>query len=218
MIGSLSSSSGRNRSCKRLPFTIPTATGSWTICGFTGTIARAQVRTDYELFSLKCLKGCPNYDQKHSCPPRSPSFDTFPPHKPWLHVICLRMGLDQFPFFNNPYHRVRMANAMLKPRLTRILMQWKSLNPRDSVLGSGACRACRRCAALDQLPCRKPAKGLYSLEATGVNCAHLVKTCFGLDLEWYLPGRPCSHGLVVGGILSERQRMSSLSELIVASI
>jgi predicted metal-binding protein len=129
-----------------------------------------------------------------------------------LHVLCFRMPLEQLPAFTNPYHRVRMANAMLKSRMTRLLLQWRSFHPEDYVLGSGACRGCKKCAAADELPCRKPDRMIYSLEATGVDCGHLVKSCFGFELEWYTPGHPCANTLVMGGILSNHQRLPELQK------
>lgn len=202
------------RSSTESTLLISTPTGRRNISVFAGNIYIGLVSVDYGSFSGKCKQSCCNYNIKLCCPPHSPRFETLAPDNQWLHVICLRMALDQLPSFKNPYHRVRMANVMLKSRLTRVLLAWRAANPEDYVLGSGACRACKRCAAIDELPCKKPEKRIYSLEATGVNCEHLVKACFGFGLEWYSPGRPCSTTLVVGGILSERQHLPELARLI----
>jgi len=43
---------------------------------------------------------------------------------------------------------------------------------------------------------------MYSLEAVGVDCGHLVRRCFDIDLEWYRPKTSPDHSMVVGGVLT----------------
>ena len=44
-------------------------------------------------------------------------------------------------------------------------------------LGTGPCRTCTRCSALDDIPCRFPNRALASIEAYGVNVKEIVESC-----------------------------------------
>lgn len=165
-------------------------------------------------FARACAEACPTYSRKYSCPPFAPSFGSLSRPYSHLHCLCLRIALEQLPEYPNPYHRVRMANAMLKPRLERMLFWWRDQDPGSTILGSGSCRACRPCGCVEGVPCKKPQRRIYSLEATGVDCEHLVQTCFGFGLEWYSTGHPPQHQLVVGAVLSDRRDPPPIARLL----
>ena len=48
------------------------------------------------------------------------------------------------------------------------------------ILGAGGCRVCPKCGILDDTPCRVPEKAISSLEAHGIDVAHLT-TAHGLN-------------------------------------
>ena len=60
-------------------------------------------------------------------------------------------------------------------RMNRLLQAVrKEAPPNALILGAGGCRRCRRCAKMDQAPCRFPDQALASLEAYGVNVSLLA--------------------------------------------
>lgn len=188
--------------------------GSWLATARAGVLNRAEVRVERTRFAALCQQGCRNYDQKHSCPPQAPAFGDLVPHAQYIHVLALELTLDQLPQYPNPYHRVRMGNSMLKARLIRALQRWQACRPSDYALGSGSCRACRSCAKSQGSACAKPDRRLFSLEAVGVDCCDLAEQCLGLELEWYLPRRPCHRTVVLGGVLSADREAVALMELL----
>ena len=44
------------------------------------------------------------------------------------------------------------------------------------VLGAGKCTACAKCGMLDNVPCRLPDRAVSSIEAHGIDVAHLTET------------------------------------------
>lgn len=60
----------------------------------------------------------------------------------------------------------------LTARIRRTLAE-KEIAP-VLLLGAGGCRVCRRCAKLDEQPCRNPEQAIASLEAYGINVSILA--------------------------------------------
>jgi predicted metal-binding protein len=48
------------------------------------------------------------------------------------------------------------------------------------ILGAGGCRLCPKCGISDDVPCRFPDKAISSIEAHGIDAAHLT-TAHGLN-------------------------------------
>jgi hypothetical protein len=53
------------------------------------------------------------------------------------------------------------------------------------------------------LSCAKPEERIYSLESTGVDVVALVRTCFGLELEWTREGREPEFVSAVGAVFED---------------
>lgn len=166
---------------------------------YFGSIEREKVVVERDRFSELCRTGCKNYNQKYCCPPKSIGFHEIHPEINRLYVIYMRCVLANVPA-RNPYHKIRVANVMMKSRLDKFLRDMKDEGA--VVLGSGSCRACKDCGLKLGAKCKKPSRFMMSLEATGVNCQELVKSIFGINLEWYRHGEDCHFTSVVGGILS----------------
>lgn len=141
---------------------------------------------DYLKVSDLCKKGCKNYGCKYSCPPLSPTFQMFSASTSIAQVICYKIDLSQFAPIAL-YSRIRSGNSILKSLLDRELRSFSADGYK--VAGSGSCRACKVCGARIGVPCKKPHRRIYSLEALGVDVATLVEKLFGFELEWYLPDR-----------------------------
>jgi predicted metal-binding protein len=167
---------------------------------FDGRIPIDEVTSDQDAFNALCQGGCRNYGSKYSCPPFSPGFLQFSRQASQLEIFCYRLSLVQF----SPiaiYSRIRAGNSVLKSIVDRDLYDFKARG--FKVAGSGSCRACKICGAKIGVPCKKPDRRIYSLEALGVNVDKLVVGLFGFRLEWYLPGRDVpDYTCTVGAVFS----------------
>ena len=67
------------------------------------------------------------------------------------------------------------AGAELNALARKIRGEAKAFLNDFLVLGAGGCRACKVCAKMQGLPCRKPDEALLSLEACGVDVYQTVK-------------------------------------------
>jgi predicted metal-binding protein len=174
----------------------------------------SKVLIDRARFAELCRVGCKNYAQKYCCPPHAPGFNEVAGNCQWLGVVFLSCDLGQITS-KNQYHRIRVANVIMKSRLESFLRRIRS-EYKLSVLGSGACRACKECGARKEIGCKKPLQKLMSLEATGVNCQQLVQDVFGVKMEWYSANHMCKFTSVVGGILVKERNYDWLSYLLPA--
>lgn len=148
-----------------------------------GFIPVDQITIDKERFTELCKSGCRNYNQKYSCPPLSPSFLTCFGKYPEFLVVMLKIDLSQLSNYKE-YHQLRVGNAVIKPRLERIM---RSLEAKfgGKYLSTGACRLCKPCQKKIGKPCKHPDKMRFSLESLGVDCDKLSKDVFNLPLLWY---------------------------------
>jgi predicted metal-binding protein len=93
--------------------------------------------------------------------------------------------------------------------IDRELLKYKSQG--FLVAGSGSCRACKPCGAKTGVPCKKPERRIYSLEAMAVDVNHLVETAFDFPLQWYRKNCPFpEYTCVVGGILHNEDQTDFL--------
>lgn len=176
-----------------------TPSATVAIAAFETLLPVAAVTADYARNAQLCKDGCVNFGRKWSCPPASPSFASVSRRFTVMTVLCYRITLDTWPDLH-PFRAIKAANAVMKSELEKWLRGSRS----DEVfpLGTGSCRACKPCAKGKDLPCAKPEKRLYSLEATGVDAARLVHDCFGFPLQWYQrDAEPPEYTCAVCGIL-----------------
>jgi len=152
---------------------------------FYNIISIGSVKVNKRLFEDMCKRGCPNYNKKYSCPPFSPEFKAFVKNYDALLVLLFAIELNQFNTFDyNDYHKVRISNAVMKPKIEKVMRNLESRY--DSFfLGTGSCRLCKPCQLKTRKPCKYPDKRRYSLEALGVDCDFLSKKLFELPLLWY---------------------------------
>lgn len=165
---------------------------------FIAPVPSCKIETNPSAFSSLCKSGCRNYGNKYSCPPFSPKYSDFLESTSTVRVICYRLNLEQFAPIAL-YSRIRAGNSVLKSLIDKELRSLKTRGVK--VAGSGSCRACKVCAAKLNVPCKKPDRKIYSLEALGVNVDSLVEKLFAFELEWYLPGRkPPAYTCTVGAV------------------
>lgn len=155
---------------------------------------------DKERFDKLCKLGCPNYNQKWSCPPFAPEFSGFAAGKEKLFIFYLRIGMAQYAYIQNRYLRIKAANTMLKSRADRFL---RTLAPMyGSYLSTGSCRLCKPCKCKLGQQCAHPDLMTYSFEALGVDVGRLVESYFEQPLLWYRPHFVPEYTSVVCGLLT----------------
>lgn len=171
-----------------------------TIEQFTSVIQINDFEVNQSYYSKLCESGCRNYCKKYSCPPFSPSFSDFLGTSLVVQVLCYRLDLSQFAPIA-VYSRIRAGNSVLKSLIDKKLTAFKAQG--FKVAGSGSCRACKICGAKLNVPCKKPDRRIYSLEALGVDVNSLVLDAFGFPLQWYLKGRDIpDYTCTVGAVFS----------------
>jgi predicted metal-binding protein len=161
------------------------------ISTYTDYIETSNVRYDYDMSMTKCKEGCKNFGTKYSCPPSSPSFETYLPKYKYMIVNVLRTQMTGLP---KKYNSLRMTHIVMKSlqrkamdRLHRLVDQHLGLHLH---LANGSCKGCKSCAINDCLPCRHPEKKRFSLESTGVDVNYLSKRLFTFPLVWYHKAKP----------------------------
>ena len=140
-----------------------------------------KVKTNKELFAKMCKDGCRNFNKKHSCPPSVLDFKNYTNGYNKLLVVLLRIHLNQLGEYRQ-YHRLRIGNAVIKPRIEKIM---RLLEDNSKFLGTGACRLCKPCKKALNQPCKYPSKMRFSLESLGVDCNQLTEDAFHFPLLWY---------------------------------
>lgn len=152
---------------------------------FYDFISISKVNSDKELFLNLCKNGCKNFSKKYCCPPMSPDFKSYVKGYDKLLVLLMAAGLDQLNGFGyKDYHKLRIGNAVLKPRTEKIM---RNMERKFSTrfLSTGACRLCKPCRLKLKKPCRYPEKRRYSMESLGVDCNYLSHKLFNMPLLWY---------------------------------
>ncbi len=162
-----------------MQITVKTPQNEVKIDIFHNFIETKAIKIDKPLFVKLCKEGCRNYNQKYSCPPFSPKFDV---KEPYLFVVMISINLEQFKY--KDYHKLRVGNAMIKPRIEKIMRKLEEYT-KTKFLSTGACRLCKPCKLKLKKPCQHPEKMRYSLEALGVDCQDLTQKAFKKDLLWY---------------------------------
>lgn len=170
------------------------------------------VKVDKKFFENKC-KTCRNYNKKYSCPPLSPEFNSYVDCDKLL-VLMLKMNLNQLDGFDyNEFHKIRIGNAILKPKIEKIM---RELGGGSKFLSSGACRLCKPCQLTLKKPCKHPDKRRYSLESLGVNCDALSKDLFGTPLLWYKDKKASEYTLVICALpVKDNNTLEDIKRLII---
>lgn len=150
-------------------------------------------------FDSLCQNGCPNYNQKWSCPPLAPSYSRFVSAYEKIIVVVISTTLDQFSYIKNDYLKVKAANTIMKSRIDKVLRSFLS---NDSYyISTGSCRMCKPCKRKLNQACAHPDKMTYSFEALGINVSEMVKDLFDFELLWYKKKSLPEYTSVVAGIV-----------------
>lgn len=138
---------------------------------------------------------CPRYGKSLGCPPHGPTFDEYTGGRMAARVICLRVPVE-IAVATDPEQAQARATQEARAFLLNELRIYRDAG--CPVAAGGACVECDSCAAADgQTVCPRPETRIPSLSALGVNVIALVKTCFGIDLDWGDAEFTCTVGAVM---------------------
>lgn len=144
--------------------------------------------------------GCKGHNG--GCPPYSPYFENVKPSKPLFYAIVvefdMKYSMEYSRWWRGKYNadwRVKGSNPgsyilTYADRLTMCYVQriLKVFERQDVYcLGLSNCPGCRPadCTVTQGMPCRKPKKRRYSVEAVGILCSHLHLELFGEHMTWW---------------------------------
>lgn len=168
-------------------------------------------------FDELCKKSCPNYDSNWSCPPNSPSYETYAGKYKNCLLLLATCDLAQFGWLKSDNLRVRTANSRLKSFSNRLLKYLE--NSLDGMmLSTGICRRCKQCTkrSSGELGCKKPQEMRYSLQTLGLNVAQVSEDWFKHKLLWQSNQTSPAYSSVVSGILTNDElpanKLASLIE------
>jgi predicted metal-binding protein len=109
-------------------------------------------------------------------------------------VICLRVPVEIANAADSAEAQVQATREARTFLLKELRVSRDAGFP---VAAGGACTECDRCAVSDgQTICPHPEARIPSLSALGVNVIALVRTCFGIDLDWGQATFACTVGAV----------------------
>lgn len=154
---------------------------------------------DKQKFDLLCETGCPNYNNKWSCPPLSPSYSKFSSKYDNIIVVVISTKLEQFSYIKNDYLKVKAANTIMKSRVDKTLRSFISED--CFYISTGSCRMCKPCKRKLNQPCAHLDKMTYSFEALGINVSEMVSDLFDFELKWYKKKSLPEYTSVVAGLL-----------------
>lgn len=168
---------------------------------------KANVLNKYEdkpAFDQLCAEGCPNYNNKWSCPPFSPSFSHISKNYSEAILLLLYCNLSQFNYIKTEYMKIKASNSILKATSTK-LTRFLEEEVNGLALSSGSCRLCNSCNRKKGQECKKPNAVRYSMEALGLNVSLIAQELFNHSLLWYKDKAAPDYSTVVAGVLTNQQ-------------
>lgn len=139
-----------------------------------GEAAVSQMRFD-EAFRALCEKNsCGFYGACWTCPPDAGSLEALIHRVRYYEraLVFQTVSALEDSFDIEGMHEASLRHNRL---VSQIQSEAKALGMDCFLLGAGACGVCRECTKRENLPCRFPEQAVTSLEACGVDVAHLAR-------------------------------------------
>lgn len=138
--------------------------------------------------SNEACKKCTNYNNDWSCPPGQP--DPFEYLKPYQDAYLIAVKIH---YSEELRERIKTPEGMdwvrrnlfqkVQLHLQVILLELEKQYPGS--LSISTCLLCKRCARLDDLPCRHPEDQRYSMTCLGFQFTRLLEEELGIKLQWF---------------------------------
>ena len=168
-----------------------------------------------QLFDHLCKIGCPNYDNKWSCPPNSPNYIKYSQDFKYCLLLLMTCELSQLDYVKTEYMKVKASNAILKSKSDN-LARYLETTFSGKMLSNGSCRLCKPCTKKTSTNnCKHPSKLRYSLESLGLNVEEISSDFFNHKLCWYKNKISPPYSSVISGLLiNESQEKMRLSRIL----
>ena len=161
-----------------------------------------------EKFMAYCRQ-CPNYNSVWSCPPLSFDAEALLKRYKLIYLRCTKILLA--PEIIASADTADKAKALgrriiesVKTDVDNELLGLEKRVPRSLALSSGGCTLCGECARKHNLPCRRPEKMRYSLDAFGIDLTAAAKDIFAVELQWS-QGRLPEYFTLLSGLLTDTE-------------
>ena len=143
---------------------------------------------DREKFMAFCRE-CPRYDALWSCPPLSLDADKFLDAYGWVHLLCVRIDLEDKTIREaDTAEKIRATGwdivSTVKLDVEERLRRLETEIPDSLSLSSGGCNLCENCTRKTGAPCRQPDKMRYSLDAFGFDLTAITRDLFQIEILW----------------------------------
>lgn len=143
---------------------------------------------DRERFMAYCRE-CPRYDALWSCPPLSPDVDRFLDSYGWVHLLCVKIDLDDETIREaDTAEKIKATSwdivSTVKLDVEERLRRLETKVPGSLSLSSGGCNLCESCTRKSGNPCRQPDRMRYSLDAFGFDLTAITKDLFHIEILW----------------------------------
>ncbi|MGE5628262.1 MAG: DUF2284 domain-containing protein [Solirubrobacterales bacterium] len=149
----------------------------------------------------KCRSGCPNYENKWSCPPYAKSYDVISSRYKYAIIICFSTAMEQYTDIKNGYFSMKAANSTLKSLTDKVAREIEKKVEGYALL-CGSCRLCKSCECKQQKDCRHPERMRYSMESTGLEEDAIAKEELFHKILKYKNGIVPKYTTFMGVILS----------------
>jgi len=153
-----------------------------------------------EEFNSYCKKGCPNYNQKWTCPPHCPSFINYTENYPKISLYLFYTSPKQFDFIKRE-DRALEAYNFIKEELQAFLHEIEPLN--GKMIAANSCEICINCALIKGEKCHIPGKIRYNLVAFGFNVSKIMSDLFHHEIKWAGKNEIPEYVSSVGAILKK---------------
>ena len=153
-----------------------------------------------EEFNSYCKTGCPNYNQKWTCPPNCPPFIDYAKNYPKLNLYLFYTSPNQFDFISQK-DRSLTAYNFIKEELQSYLSEIEPVN--GKMIAANSCEICKICALIKGNQCHIPEKVRYNLVAFGFNVSKIMSDLFQHKIKWAKQNEPSEYVSSVGAILKE---------------
>lgn len=152
----------------------------------------------------RCEQGCPNYNNKWSCPPHSPKYSAISKNYNNAYIFIFYCYLEQFSYIKIPYMKIQASNSILRSKSDKIMRQLeKELD--GKILTDGSCHLCRSCSCkTKESTCKKPSQMRYSMESVGLNVEKIAMDFFSHELLRYSKNTSPQYSSVVITILTNK--------------
>ncbi len=140
---------------------------------------------------------CPNYAKLWTCPPFEgrviDSYET-------IDVIVCRIPTLKDESMDVCLNRVY---TLVKDTVHKVLLSKEREKKGLALSFAGSCSFCKEkaCARLDMKPCRHPDLARKSLEGIGFDVGKILKTFFGIELQWSENGATPDFLTFVAGVM-----------------